>query len=54
MMEDLVRLTMVPLSDTPLEFEGNMVYELTQQGRTSVGELRWGERREAPHVDGRP
>ena len=42
MMEDLVRLTMVPLSDAPLEFEGNLVYELTQQGRTSVGELRWG------------
>ncbi|MEC8802766.1 MAG: hypothetical protein VXX32_03140, partial [Bacteroidota bacterium] len=42
MMEELVRLTMVPLSDAPLEFEGNLVYELTQQGRTSVGELRWG------------
>lgn len=42
MMEELVRLTMVPLFDTPLEFEGNLVFELTQQGRTSVGELRWG------------
>ena len=36
MMEELVRLTMVPLSDSPLEFDGNLVYELTQQGRTSV------------------
>jgi len=42
MMEDLVRLTMVPLSDAPLEFEGNLVFELTQTGRTSVGEFRWG------------
>ena len=42
MMEELVRLTMVPMSDAPLEFEGNLVYELTQTGRTSVGELRWG------------
>ena len=42
MMEELVRLTMVPLSDAPLKFEGNLVYELTQTGRMSVGELRWG------------
>ena len=33
---------MVPMSDAPLEFEGHLVYELSQTGRTSVGELRWG------------
>ena len=43
MMEELVRLTMVPLADTPLEFEGNMAYELTQNGQTRIGELRWGD-----------
>lgn len=41
-MEDLVRLTMVPLAKAPLTFEGNLVYELTSPRGTTMGELRWG------------
>ena len=44
MMEELVRLTMVPLSDAPLDFQGSMAYELTQKGQTTIGELRWGQK----------
>ena len=44
MMEELVRLTMVPMSDAPFEFQGNMAYELTQKGQTTIGELRWGQK----------
>lgn len=42
MMEELVRLTMVPLADTPINFDGSFAYELTQSDQTTVGELRWG------------
>lgn len=42
MMEDLVRLTMVPLAEAPLTFEGNLVYELTSPRGSTMGELRWG------------
>ena len=41
MMEDLVRLTMVPLAEEPLTFEGHLACELSSSGRATVGELRW-------------
>ncbi len=41
MMTDLMRLTMVPLSEEPLEFRGHLAYELSRSGQSSVGELRW-------------
>ena len=33
MMEDLVRLTMVPLAEEPLTFEGHLACELSRSGR---------------------
>ena len=41
MMEDLVRLTMVPLAEEPSTFEGHLACELSSSGKTTVGELRW-------------
>ena len=37
MMEDLVRLTMVPLAEEPLTFEGHLACELSSSGRATVG-----------------
>lgn len=42
MMEELTRLTMVPLAEEPLTFEGHLAFSLTQSGHSSVGEMRWG------------
>lgn len=41
MMEELIRLTQVPLADAPLSFQGHLACNLTQGGRTTVGEIRW-------------
>lgn len=46
MMEELVRLTMVPLADEPMDFLGHLAFELEANGQHSVGELRW-----SPHHD---
>ena len=41
MMEELMRLTQMPLADAPLSFEGHLACNVTQGGRTTVGEIRW-------------
>ena len=41
MMEDLIRLTQVPLSEAPLSFQGHLACNVTQGGKTTVGEIRW-------------
>ncbi|MDA0940233.1 MAG: hypothetical protein O2990_04465 [Bacteroidetes bacterium] len=41
MMEELMRLTQMPLADAPLSFQGHLACNVTQGGRTTVGEIRW-------------
>jgi hypothetical protein len=41
MMEELIRLTQIPLADTPLSFQGHLACNVTRGSRTTVGEIRW-------------
>lgn len=41
MMEELIRLTQIPLAEAPLTFQGHLAYNLTRGTRTTVGEIRW-------------
>lgn len=43
MMEELIRLTQVPLAEEPLHFQGHLACNLSRGARTSVGEIRWAQ-----------
>jgi len=43
MMTELVRLTMVPLAESPLLMRGMASFEFQSRGKTTLGEFRWNE-----------
>ncbi len=43
MMEELIRLTQVPLGDAPLDFKGHLAYQITRGAKSGLGELRWAQ-----------
>lgn len=43
MMTELVRLTMVPLAESPILMRGMASFEFQSSGKTTLGEFRWNE-----------